>query len=368
MNSTHIFAATTVLLAAIICFGFATAPSRSPDQDMESRVLTPAPALAHKQRFGHRITLPTQIPTGNQQVKPCVVPNISAPTDNHQIDTGITPPTPTPIGNQQVEPCAALPLVPSADNPPPADCTTLPDSQEDNGLILHYTFDSEESVTKPAVGLPGKLVNAKFVAGHQGQALYVTPQTSPVFTEIPPAFLSSTGCIEFWAKIDNPPARPLPGQGSPCFFHMQPPNEIWKVSLMWNGNNGAGGGGLCGAVQHYPAFSDSFMSCVSPFDKLLGDKASEWHHYALVWNTEGIASLDKRLGNPIKVAVYLDGRPEALDTNVRNPVWGLSCFQKTSMTLGFPMPPGMCDFNRVAFAIDEFKIWNFDKVEFDIGQ
>ena len=303
-----------LLLATIICFGCATAPGRSPRQDLESRGRTSAPTLAHKQRFGHKTTLPTSAPIDNQQVEPCT------------------------------------------------------DSQKDNGLILHYTFDSGESVTRPAVGIPGKLGNAKFVAGHQGQALYVTPQTSPVLTEIPPAFLSSSGCIEFWAKIDNPPARPLPGQGSPCFFHMQPPNEIWKVSLMWNGNNGAGGGGLCGAVQHFPAFSDALGFQAGTFDKLLGDTASNWHHYALVWNTEGIKTLGKRYGIPIKVAVYLDGHPEALDTNVRNPVWGLSCFQKTSMTLGFPMPPDMCDFNRVAFAIDEFKIWNFDKVEFDVEQ
>jgi hypothetical protein len=132
--------------------------------------------------------------------------------------------------------------------------------------------------------------------------------------------------------------------------------------VAWNPNNGVGGSGLCGAVQHYPAASDAHIG--ETFFKYLGGKVNNWHHYALVWNTQGIPSLGVQDGITVKVAVFLDGDPISTQTNVRNPIWGLSCFDTTPTTLGFPMPPGQESFNKIPYSIDEFKIWNYDKVEF----
>ena len=152
------------------------------------------------------------------------------------------------------------------------------------------------------------------------------------------------------------------GAGCPVFFHCQPPNDVWKLTVMWNANNGVGGSGLCGSVQHYPAASENHLG--ETFFRYFGEKANGWHHYALVWNTEGIPSLGVQDGIAVKVAVYLDGSPISTQTNVRNPVWGLSCFKTTPTTLGFPMPPGQESFNKLPYSIDEFKVWNYDKVEF----
>ena len=132
---------------------------------------------------------------------------------------------------------------------------------------------------------------------------------------------------------------------------------------MWNDNNGGGGGGLCGVVQHYPATTDHAGSSI-PYGKYLGYRTEDWHHYALVWNVDGIASLGMRDAQPVRVAVFLDGKAVGLKTNVRSPSWGLGCLETTDMILGFPTAPGQESFNGVPYSIDDFKVWNYDKVDF----
>lgn len=235
-------------------------------------------------------------------------------------------------------------------------------SQE--GLIYHCTFDSPDDIQKPAVGPAGQFLSGRFVEGKSGQALAVSPLSCAAYAAIPAGFFGPKGCIEFWGRIDADykSAVRFGGAGYPVFFHCQPPNDIWKLTVMWNPNNGVGHSGLCGAVQHYPASSDAHTGETSI--KYLDEANAEWHHYALVWNTEGIPSLGIQDGITVKVAVYLDGAPISTQTNVRNPIWGLSCFETTRTTLGFPMPLGQEGFNKIPFSIDEFKIWNYDKVEF----
>ncbi len=233
-----------------------------------------------------------------------------------------------------------------------------------DGLIYYCTFDSPEAIQKPAVGPAGKFLSGRFVEGKVGEALAIAPYTCSAHASIPAGFFGPKGCIEFWGRIEPEMESHgrFGGAGCPVFFHCQPANDIWKLTVMWNANNGVGCSGLCGAVQHYPASSDAHTG--ETFFKYLDGTSSAWHHYALVWNTEGIPSLGTQNGIAVKVAVYLDGSPISTQTNVRNPVWGLSCFNTTPTTLGFPMPPGSESFNKLPFAIDEFKIWNFDKVEF----
>ena len=233
-----------------------------------------------------------------------------------------------------------------------------------DGLIYYCTFDSPEAIQKPAVGPAGQFLSGRFVEGKVGQALAIAPYTCSAYASIPAGFFGPKGCIEFWGRIDAEMESPgrFGGAGCPVFFHCQPPNDIWKLTVMWNANNGVGCSGLCGAVQHYPAASDAHTG--ETYFRYLNGTCNAWHHYALVWNTEGIPSLGTQNGITVKVAVYLDGSPISTQTNVRNPVWGLSCFNTTPTSLGFPMPPGQESFNKIPFSIDEFKVWNFDKVEF----
>ena len=239
-------------------------------------------------------------------------------------------------------------------------------SSASDGLIYYCTFDSPEAIEKPAAGPAGKFHSGRFVDGKVGEALAIAPYTCSAHASIPTGFFGPNGCIEFWGRIESEMESHgrFGGAGCPVFFHCQPPNDIWKLTVMWNPNNGVGCSGLCGAVQHYPAASDAHTG--ETFFRYLDGTSSEWHHYALVWNTEGIPSLGTQNGIAVKVAVYLDGSPISTQTNVRNPVWGLSCFKTTPTTLGFPMPPGSESFNKLPYSIDEFKIWNYDKTDFSL--
>ncbi len=240
--------------------------------------------------------------------------------------------------------------------------SATPGSSAD-GLIYYCTFDSPEAILKPEVGPAGKFLTGRFVGGKVGSALAVAPYTCAAHAPIPAGFFGPKGCIEFWGRIDDTPSNRVVPMGCPCFFDCRKPNEVWKLSVMWNDNNGGGGGGLCGVVQHYPATTDHYGSSV-PYEKYLGYRTEDWHHYALVWNVDGIASLGVHNGLPVRVAVFLDGKAVGLKTNVRSPSWGLGCFETTDMILGFPTAPGQESFNGVPYSIDEFKIWNYDKVEF----
>ena len=239
--------------------------------------------------------------------------------------------------------------------------SATPGSSAD-GLIYYCTFDSPEAILKPVVGPAGKFLSGRFVDGKVGSALSVKQWSCAAQAPIPAGFFGDKGCIEFWGRIDNPPLN-VSSMGCPCFFDCRKPNEVWKLSVMWNDNNGGGGGGLCGSVQHYPATTDHYGSAV-PYDKYLDSQVGGWHHYALVWNVEGIPSLGVRDGLPVRVVVYLDGHPIAFKTNVRSPNWGLSSFATTDMILGFPTALGQESFNGVPYSIDEFKIWNYDKTDF----
>ena len=232
-----------------------------------------------------------------------------------------------------------------------------------DGLIYYCTFDSPESILNPAVGPAGKFLSGRFVDGKAGSARAVAPYTCAAHTAIPAGFFGPRGCIEFWGRIDDTPSNRVVPMGCPCFFDCRKPKEVWKLSVMWNDNNGGGGGGLCGVVQHYPATTDHYGSSI-PYEKYLGYRTEDWHHYALVWNVDGIASLGVQNGLPVRVAVFLDGKAVGLKTNVRDPSWGLGCFETTDMILGFPTAPGQESFNGVPYSIDEFKVWNYDKVEF----
>ena len=236
-------------------------------------------------------------------------------------------------------------------------------SVSDGNLIYYCTFDSPEAIEKPAVGPAGKFLSGRFVDGKAGSALAVAPYTCAASAALPAGFFGPKGCIEFWGRIDDTPSNRVVPMGCPCFFDCRKPNEVWKLSVMWNDNNGGGGGGLCGVVQHYPATTDHYGSSI-PYEKYLGYRTEDWHHYALVWNVDGIASLGVRNGLPVRVAVFLDGKAVGLKTNVRSPSWGLGCFETTDMILGFPTAPGQESFNGVPYSIDEFKIWDYDKVEF----
>lgn len=231
------------------------------------------------------------------------------------------------------------------------------------GLVYHCTFDSKEAIESPMVGPKGEFIGGDFVDGVKDKALLVSANSCAAMVPMNPGFFGDRGCVEFWGRFDHKNGT-IPSMGAgPCFFDCRKSGEVWKHTIMWCGNNGGGGGGLCGAVQHYPATTDMVSSRI-PYSKYLGEGSPKWHHYALVWNVDGIPSLGEDNGLPVRVAVFLDGVAIAKRTNIKAKEWKLDCFKTTEMVLGFPLAKDSASFNKVAYEIDEFKIWNYDKVKF----
>ena len=171
------------------------------------------------------------------------------------------------------------------------------------------------------------------------------------------------GTIEFWAKIEEPPAF-YGDRGNPLFFglwlfdHPDDPG-LCSTHLGWCANNGMGMAGLCGMVYHRAMATDPHMR-TNAYRPLLDDP-SAWHHYAIVWDSEGLPFSEASDGTPAVATLVLDGK--VLQTFGRNQLSkgeGLLKLPSFLGKLAFPVPaarwgnPG----NHVPFLIDEFKIWS----------
>jgi Ca2+-binding RTX toxin-like protein len=152
------------------------------------------------------------------------------------------------------------------------------------------------------------LGGGSFAAGKFGGAYFAGPDADarvlvPKLGVINP----DAGTIEFWGKIDGFPET-IEWGAQPNFFTDQgtPSRALWTGGLGFNGNNGLGGGGLAADVSGNGAATGDYFETWK-YDDILTEDPSGWHHYALVWNADGIPSAGGQ-----KVAVYLDGE---LDSN-----------------------------------------------------
>lgn len=236
-------------------------------------------------------------------------------------------------------------------------------SRADSDLLFYSTFDSTREIQLPRVGPSSSSAGPfEFVDGEKGKALKIPAKLRTVLAyDFPENFFQPQGCIEFWAKIDGD-GKNMRGWKLPQFFLCRGDVPVASIYLNWNNNNGGGGAGLCGKFQHYPATSDhfgGFSSCL----EYIGGHENDWHHYALVWNFDGIKGIADN-GRTIKVAVFLDGKLTSKLTNVSDPNWKAFGFIQQKMTLGFPDAPANDFSNRFDVYLDEFKIWKTDKTEF----
>ena len=234
-------------------------------------------------------------------------------------------------------------------------------------LLYHCTFDSPSSITRPVVGPAGTFLGGDFVPGKVGSALR-TPGDIPVAEiDLPRGFMQSRGTIEFWAKIEDPPAFYGDG-GNPGFFGMwlfDDPSDpgLCSTYLCFNANNGMGMAGLCGMVYHRAMATDPHMR-TNTYAPILSDP-SAWHHYAIAWDAEGLSFATASDGTPAVATLVLDGR--VLQTFGRNQLSrgkGLLDLPKKIGKLAFPVPAARWNASakRVPFLIDEFKIWSEPRI------
>ena len=219
-------------------------------------------------------------------------------------------------------------------------------------LIFHCTFDSPEAVLKPTVGPEGTLGNATLTEGKIGMAMHVPRYGSAGLFRFPQAFLKSSGCIEFWAKIDV--SKDTFGDCDPRLFAIRI-RQNYLLFLEFSSNNGRGAGGLHVHMLGMGAAS-SRRSGNHTYSELLGETVDGWHHYAVSW--------DDKLTTPL---VFIDGRLVPMEVSYQG-LLKKSIFEENATVLSLPNDPSIDNGTQPqsSFTIDELKIWDYCKVEFPI--
>ena len=236
-------------------------------------------------------------------------------------------------------------------------------------LLYHCTFDSPESIAHPAAGPAGRFLGGEFVPGKKGRALRIPGNVPTALVDLPRGMMQPRGTIEFWSKIEDPPAS-YGDRGNPRFFGLSlfddPANPgPYSTYLQFTSNDGMGMSGLCGMIYHRAMATDPHMRTNT--DGPILENPAAWHHYAIVWDSNGLSFSKASDGTPAVAAIVLDGR--VLQTFGRNQSAhgkGLLRLPELQGRLAFPVEDtGWGFFPRpVAFLIDEFKIWSAPRTEF----
>jgi hypothetical protein len=223
------------------------------------------------------------------------------------------------------------------------------------GLVLWNRLGSESDVKNSRVGPGGKLNAGRFVQGRFGLGIELNMQEQFGVTFPPEIVPGPDGCIEFWAKLVDFPAD-LPWGDRPGLIAACDDNGSAHFMLHFNGNDGASNGGLCARVAGLGCAGTGQYGSWTYARALGMDAAGDWHHYALVWATDGITGV---AGGTRKAAVFVDGR-------LNSDFWGGGTGNKlavpTTGRFGFlchqVLPSG-------SIVFDNLKIWNYAKTNFN---
>ena len=237
--------------------------------------------------------------------------------------------------------------------------TFSPASSDSTGLIFHCTFDSSEAVEKPAVGPGGKvLLPDLFSEGKFGNAMRVGPRQESARISIPAGFLKPKGCIEWWAKISSP----SDGFSScdPRFFRIRFTETIVSV-FEFSSNDGMGGGGLVVRFPGLHYLQKRGQRTAWRYSQYFGqDGAQDWHHYAIVWNADGLSFPNE--SSHFQLAVYIDGKRTYVEPFDWRQKINVGILESQSATIDFPFN-GEFDntlIGNACYLIDDMKIWETD--------
>lgn len=235
-------------------------------------------------------------------------------------------------------------------------------------LVYRTSFDSVASVENPTVGPTGTCNNASFVDGKFGKAMYVPVNTLRARIPLPNGLPVASGCIEFWAKINTTQSTFADG-GCPTFFAaitqvaMEQSDHGWYPSAVmgFNSNNGGGKGGLTATLSGYGglapySYLDNRAREFSAYFAI--GTQTNWHHYALVWNTNGVAAIS---GSP-NAAILLDGNvicTSSRSTGTTDEKYVENMTKPMYLIMSRPD-----NYSKVPYCIDEFRIWSTDVTEF----
>lgn len=222
------------------------------------------------------------------------------------------------------------------------------------GLVLWNRLGSEFEVTQGGVGPGGKLNAGRFVEGRFGNGIELT-MSEPFGVTFPPEIIPGPdGCIEFWAKLVGFQAA-LPWGDKPALIAACSESGSHDFLLHFNGNDGAANGGLCARVAGLASAGTGQYGNWTYARAMGSDEVAAWHHYALVWATDGIKGVDN---GTRKAAVYVDGK---LNTGVWNGGTGNALAVPTKGKFGLLAHQGM---PSCSIVFDNLKIWSYAKTDF----
>ena len=225
------------------------------------------------------------------------------------------------------------------------------------GLIFHCTFDDEASITSPAVGPAGTFMTGTFEDGKIGKALLTRPYTNHAAFKFPQGFLKDSGCIEFWAKILKHSSTVGTGGDPRLLAITRTDNRDFVFNVDIVSNDGGGNSGFALRTWYGGKASISGMRPLRYEDLFPAGDWRDWHHYAILWDINGISGLP---GSP-KTALLVDGKltiGTEYDTILITP-------STKAHVLGITCDPALSPENNTKspFLIDEFKIWDYAKTD-----
>ena len=221
-------------------------------------------------------------------------------------------------------------------------------------LVLWNTLGSKQEIHNSRVGPGGtyKGEGGRFAEGDFGGALLVNHNEHAMVSFPAEVISPQSGCIEVWAKMIGF-SETLAWGENPAIIKTSSTGKTFGIHL--NGNDGKAKGGLCGwAGSCGSAGTGRFGNWT--YEQVFGKgKADQWHHYALVWDKDGLAGL---AGGQMKVAVFLNGQ-------LNSARWDAS-----SDTDFSPLDSGELQLmtqhhlHQGSIAFDDLKVWNYAKTDF----
>jgi len=235
----------------------------------------------------------------------------------------------------------------------------------EDGLIFYCTFDDETSITSPVVGPIGECFAPSFQDGKSGNALLCPAYVSCASFLFPENFLGTAGCIEFWAMLKKTHSSVGWG-GDPRLFTLSRDyanSTFGTLDIV--SNNGAGNSGFA----TWTILGNTASILGMPSGLTYGDIYPDgnwqgWHHYAISWDSNGIPGLDANR----TIALYVDGNlTPAVKTDYHNSE-EVRSIVAAKLRLSFSgNSKDKSEHNtKSAFLIDEFKIWNHAKTNFEL--
>ena len=231
-----------------------------------------------------------------------------------------------------------------------------------DGLIFHCTFDNEQAIMSPAIGSAGKFMAGGFYEGKKGRALMTVPYTNHAVFEFPVGFLKDSGCIEFWAKILKQTPSVGDGGDPRLLAITSADTHDFSCNIDVVSNDGSGNSGFALRTWYGGKSSINGMRHLRYDDLFCPKNWRDWHHYAVVWNKDGISDIP----NSPKAALLIDGKLIVSTGGGSAPVNMARMPSQMSHVLGITSDPAIGpEYNtKSPFLIDELKIWDYAKTDF----